>query len=64
MDDKPDKQYEYFWITFKNAMCKYINNKLKDNFTEISSILNNLQKEQKYDIIFENISEFMNTNIK
>ena len=62
--DNPDKQYEYFWLTFKDAIIEHLPSDLKINIVNLSSTLNQLQKEKKYDKIFELISNFMNTHIK
>jgi hypothetical protein len=58
----PDKDYEFFWLTFKNSVIPYLGSN-SINIKKFSNMLNDLQKEKKYDDIRENISDFMYINI-
>lgn len=61
---QPDKELEYFWLTFKNSIIKCIDVKLVEYIKKISDELNELQKIEKYDDIKNKISEFMNKYIE
>lgn len=58
----PDKDYEFFWLTFKNSVIPYLGHN-SENIKKFSSMLNDLQKEKKYEDIRDNISDFMYMNI-
>ena len=58
----PDKDYEFFWLTFKNSVIPYLGSN-SENIKKFSDMLNDLQKEKKYEDIRENISDFMYMNI-
>ena len=64
----PDYEMEQFWFTFKASINNYWRtylDKLKiDNPLVIwSDILNQLQKEEKYDIICQNIHNYLHETI-
>ncbi len=61
--NNPDKYMEYFWLLFK-TICSYnINRKTRIEIESKSEILNEYQKSEDYIKIFEEIHNFINTNI-
>jgi hypothetical protein len=61
---KPDKEIEYFWLTFKDSIIKYVHVKFAEYIKVLSNELNELQKLEKYDDIKNKISEFMHKYIE
>lgn len=61
--NEPDKDLEYFWLTFKDSIINHVGEKNKINIHKFSSTLNDLQKNKKYDDIHKKISKFMIANI-
>jgi hypothetical protein len=61
--NKPDKQIEYFWLTFKDSIVQYIGKQNAQNISTFSEALNILQKENQYDTIMLEISKYMKSNI-
>jgi len=62
-----DKDYEFFWLTFKNSVIPYLG-KNAENIKKFSSKLNELQKKLKSgeiekEVIREEISDYMYDNI-
>jgi len=60
--NNPDYHMEDFWYGFKNLIINYYNNLLDENnilfsisIIFMSEILNSLQKEEKYDDIYEKV---------
>lgn len=60
--ENPDKEIEFFWITFKHSIFPYVGDVNTKRIELLSAKLNNLQKIQKYDDIKYKISEFMCVN--
>ena len=60
---KPDKQIEYFWLTFKDSIIQYIGKQNAKNISTFSETLNTLQREKQYDMIVTEISKYMKFNI-
>src|SRR5690606_37269717 len=48
---KPDKELEFFWLTFKTSISSYLNDIEKYEIEQLSYKLNKLQNKQKYDKI-------------
>jgi hypothetical protein len=61
--NNPDKYYEIFWLTFKNFAIKYMNTKSINFLILLSSQLDELQQEKKYDEIKDLISLYIKQNI-
>ena len=59
-----DKEYEFFWLTFKTSVIKFVTIKLKKNILSLSDELNTLQKENKYLEIKHSITTFMKSNLE
>lgn len=57
--DNPDKEIEYFWLTFKNSIQPYVNKEERENITQISDRLNELQKSRQYNKIETFISKYL-----
>lgn len=55
--NNPDKKIEHFWLTFKDSIKNSIDEKDKEELDSISSILNKLQLEKKYDMIEQYIRD-------
>lgn len=49
--NNPDKELEYFWVTFKNSIMSSLSNEEKNEIVELSNKLNDLQSEERYDEI-------------
>jgi hypothetical protein len=60
---KPDNELEFFWLTFKDSIINLVGNKNAIIMSKLSAELNELQNQEKYDIIKTKISLFMNTYI-
>ena len=54
----PDKDYEFFWLTFKNSIIPYVGKDV-DMIKKFSKSLDVLQKEKKYDEIKDEITIFL-----
>ena len=61
--NNPDKDYELFWLTFKNFALQYLNKSDKMRLINLSNWLDKLQKEKKYDNIKEKITEYLELNL-
>ena len=57
--EKPDKEIEYFWLTFKKSIYPYVDKYEQKRIVEISSTLNKLQKEEQYSEIEYFISKYL-----
>jgi hypothetical protein len=58
-----DKYYEYFWLSFKQSIDKSSSIYIKNEISNYSTIMNLLQKQQKYDDILLCIEDFFSNNI-
>lgn len=58
--DKPDCKLEFFWLTFKDSIKGYLNEFELLELAEVSSRLNDLQREAKY----EEIQEYIKSHIE
>lgn len=54
--DKPDREIEHFWYTFKGRIIKLLDNDGVYEIQQLSNRLNNLQKNEQYDEIEEYIT--------
>lgn len=61
--NNPDKDFEYFWLTLKNIVNKHGEIKSKTKINEKSKRFNELQKLKQYDIIKNEINEYIEENI-
>lgn len=59
-----DKECEFFWLTFKTSIIKFVGIQLKKVIITLSEELNNLQKDKKYEDIKSHITSFMNNHIE
>ena len=59
-----DKEYEFFWLTFKMSVIKLVTIKSKKRILNLSDKLNELQKENKYSEIKHNITMFMTHDLE
>lgn len=57
--EKPDKEIEYFWLTFKKSIHPYVDKHEQNNIKKISDTLNKLQKEEQYNQIEYFISKYL-----
>ena len=59
-----DKEYEFYWIIFKNNII-YLNSKeINNDVNKLSIILNKMQKNKEYNDIKINISNFLLTHLE
>jgi len=56
---KPDKEIEYFWLTFKVSIRNHVDKYEQKKISYISSKLNELQKKEQYDQIEIFISKYL-----
>lgn len=61
--NNPDKQMEYFWLTFKDSIISHIGEANRLKITNFSDKLNVLKENKKYEAIKEEISNYMKNNI-
>jgi hypothetical protein len=55
----PDKEYELFWLSFKNFIIKILNIEDTKELLNLSDSFDKLQIENKYDIIKNNITDYL-----
>ena len=58
--DKPDCKLEFFWLTFKDSIKSYLSEYELIELAEVSSRLNDLQREARY----EEIQEYIKSHIE
>jgi hypothetical protein len=59
LSNKPDKDFEIFWLTFKNSIKDIIPKNMLLILKKYSEELNVLQQEKQYDKIIIKITDFM-----
>lgn len=60
----PDVEYELFWLSFKNFIIKILNENDTKKLLKMSDLFDELQKENKYNIIKHNITDYLSLNFK
>jgi hypothetical protein len=61
--NNPDKDIEYFWITFKMCCKKIVNRTILNMIDKLSTDLNAYQQKKDFKSIYENIHLFITENI-
>jgi hypothetical protein len=61
--NNPDKDIEYFWITFKMCCKKIVNRAILIMFDKLSTDLNLYQQREDFKRIYEDIDLFITENI-
>jgi hypothetical protein len=59
LSNNPDKDYEFFWYSYKNLINKYLNTEEQKTISYISDKLNHYKTAQKYDHIKDLISDII-----
>jgi len=59
-----DKEYEFYWIIFKNNIIYLNSNEINNDVNKLSIILNKMQKNKEYNDIKINISNFLLTHLE
>ncbi len=57
--DKPDREYEYFWLVFKKFVRPFLLPRMCSIIDELSESLNFLQQKKEYELILKRIQFFI-----
>jgi len=61
--DKPDKEYEYFWLVFKKFVRPFLPPSMCTIIDELSESLNFLQQKKEYGFILKRIQFFIDDHL-
>lgn len=62
--NNPDKELEYFWLTFKSIIFSFLDNNQKKEINDLSDLLNALQKDEEYKEIEKNITKYITNHVE